>query len=99
MACPHGVNIGVCADCREASLARAKDRDAALALEDVLWEAVTAEPLVPYAYGMGEASVEELDQLRELSAKAGGWWRFMEFVPLDEWIASVAAEKTGARDG
>jgi hypothetical protein len=51
-------------------------------------------------FGLGELSESEVDELRRLSEKAGGWWRWDKedgkiFVTLEEWqtilIASASA--------
>jgi hypothetical protein len=45
----------------------------------------------PREYGLGEVSAEELDGLRRLAERAGGWWRWSDmdedevFVPFREW--------------
>lgn len=56
-------------------------------LEYTLWRAVTTEPMVAIDYGIGVITLAELQSLRELSGKAGGWWTHRRFVPMDEWVA------------
>ncbi len=90
---------------REASLDKALDRDAAIALEEAmswiserdycagwltglgatLWNALQNGPT---RFGMGDITAEDIARLRALSEKAGGWWRYDEFVPIAEWTAN-----------
>lgn len=62
-----------------------------------LWDAITAEPLVPYGVGFGEIDVATLQGLKDCAGRAGGWWDYRRFVPMDEWVAEFKAhEASGA---
>jgi hypothetical protein len=57
-------------------------------LEHSLWAMLEGGPR---RFGCGEVTEGELRELRELSQKADGWWRWSDadgdevFVDLDEW--------------
>jgi hypothetical protein len=61
--------------------------------EDSLWAFVTDGP---GEWGMGEVNQRDVDELRRLSDKAGGWWVWDNamggnvFVPRAEWLARYA---------
>lgn len=66
--------------------------------EDTLW-AFTQEPGVDHAWGMGCVTAADTEELRRLSDKARGWWRWENgevFVPLDEWKARATPSPAGA---
>lgn len=61
-------------------------------LELALWNALNGGPL---RFGKVELTSEELQHLRNLSERCGGWIRFDSseeevFVPLDIWLQTVA---------
>lgn len=64
-------------------------------LEFSLWSMLQGGPR---QFGMGDVSDAELDALRRLSDRAGGWWRWSEqecvevFVSFEEWRAICDAQ-------
>lgn len=59
-----------------------------MGLESKLWGIILAEE--PNTFGMGSIEKKEMNELKILSEKCGGWWRFDDeygeiFVPIDEW--------------
>ena len=60
--------------------------------EVALWE-MAQKPDVDHEWGDGTVSAEDTEDLRRLSDKARGWWRWDDdaggpvFVPLDAWKA------------
>lgn len=69
-------------------------------LEFDLWAMVCGGPR---DYGMGEVSEAQVASLRDLSERAGGWWRWQDgvcevFVTADEW-AKMYAERSKAAKG
>lgn len=66
--------------------------------EHALWEMVEEEPGKDHRWGMGTVLAAEVDDLRRMSAEAGGWWRWDEaagglvFVPMAEWTTPRRAE-------
>jgi hypothetical protein len=61
-------------------------------LELALWKALDGGPL---RYGRVELTLEELQHLRDLSERCGGWIRFDPseeevFIPLGTWLQIVA---------
>lgn len=67
-----------------------------IGLEFNLWAFCRGEP---GEYGMGRVGHVEIHQLKKLSERADGWWRFEEFVPMDEWLLIYAEHrKTGASE-
>jgi len=67
-------------------------------LEFMLWGAVVGGE--PFHFGMGRVESSDIAELRRLSEKCGGWWRFDDehgevFVPIDEWLARFGAERSG----
>lgn len=87
---------------RAACLAKALDMHAAVALEEAMTDLSERHWCAGWLIGLGDVlwkatqgddvrvrfDAADLDRLRDLSAKAGGWWRFEEFVPMAEWIAN-----------
>lgn len=65
-------------------------------LEFTLWGAVVDGE--PFQFGMGRVESSDIAELRRLSEKCGGWWRFDDehgevFVPIDEWRGRYEAER------
>jgi hypothetical protein len=66
-------------------------------LEYRLWEAVTGK-------GTGVCSLEEIEQLKYLSEKCGGWiiWdeqaKSERFIPMQEWLRLYEAKRLKASE-
>lgn len=60
--------------------------------ERTLWNAVQEGP---FRWGMQDLAQRDVDRLRELHERAGGWWRWSDkamralFVPTHEWLAML----------
>jgi len=65
-------------------------------LEFMLWDACQTDE--PCMFGWSVVDVAEVAELRRLSKKSGGWWRFDDehgetFVTMDEWQVRYEAHR------
>jgi hypothetical protein len=64
-------------------------------LEHALWRCIESGPR---SWGQGEITQADLDKLKALSSRCGGWWVWREgvgnvFVPLEAWRQEYEREK------